>query len=101
MDLNWIKRKIKGEYEFSCHADRERESEKLKVEDVEMAIISGEIIEDYPSDPRGASCLVLGYGSHGNSLHVVCGKTPAGNLRIITVYTPSLPRWLDPKTRRK
>ncbi|MGQ9627726.1 MAG: DUF4258 domain-containing protein [Anaerolineae bacterium] len=68
---------------------------------MERALLSGEILEDYPQDPRGHSCLVLGYGEQGYPIHVVCGRTPSGTIRIITVYVPSFPKWLDPRTRRK
>ena len=39
--------------------------------EVEGVVISGELIEDYPQDVRGPSCLLLG-GESGRSLHVVC-----------------------------
>jgi hypothetical protein len=62
---------------------------------------NSEILEDYPNDPRGPSCLVLGYAHQGYPIHIVCGRTPRGDLRIITVYLPSLPKWLDERTRRR
>lgn len=100
MDIQWIKRCVKsGEYEFSSHADIERQVDKISIEEVEIVLTSGEILENYPNDPRGPSCLVLGYGDEGYSIHIVCGRTPSGKLRIITVYIPSLPKWVDPKTR--
>lgn len=68
-------------------------------EEIEEAMINGEILEDYVNDPRGPSCLVLGYGREGYPIHLVCGQTPSKALRIITVYIPTPPRWIDPKTR--
>lgn len=101
IDISWIKQRIEdGEYEFSSHAEDERQIEKISIIEIENAILNGEILEDYPDDPRGPSCLILGYGEEGYPIHVVCGKTPSDSMRIITVYIPSLPKWIDPKTRR-
>ena len=69
--------------------------------EIEKALITGQILEEYPDDPRGASCLVLGYGNEGYPIHIVCGKTLSGRLRIITIYIPSLPKWINEKIRRK
>jgi len=43
---------------------------------------------------------LLGYSRQGYPLHVVCGQTPSGTLRLITVYIPSPPKWVDERTRR-
>jgi hypothetical protein len=32
---------------------------------------------------------------------VLCGQTPSLRLRVITVYVPSLPKWIDERTRRR
>ncbi len=63
-----------------------------------IAIANGEILENYPEDQRGHSCLVLGYTRDGKALHAVCGYDPSGTLVIITVYFPEPPKWKDPKT---
>jgi hypothetical protein len=100
MDIDWIKDKISGEdYEFAEHAEEERQADKILIEEIERALLNGEIIENYPDDKRGESCLVMGYGNEGSPIHAVCGKTNNGNLRIITVYVPAWPKWQDPKTR--
>lgn len=102
MIIAWIKSKIiEGEYEFSAHADEERQADKLMIGEIEDALLEGEILEDYPDDPRGESCLVLGYGEVGVPIHVVCGRTKQETLRIITVYIPSAPKWVDERTRRR
>ena len=89
-----------GDYELSLHADEERLAEGLTIEQLEEVLTGAELIEDYPDDPRGASCLVLGT-SAGRSFHVVCGLTRQGRLLVITVYEPTLPKWLDPRTRQQ
>jgi hypothetical protein len=66
---------------------------------VAIAIANGEIIEDYPKDPRGHSCLVLGYIEPSKPVHAVCGMDPSGTLIIITVYFPEPPKWISERTR--
>lgn len=106
MDLYEIKRLIReGRYEFSFHAQQERLEENLDITEIEEAILhQGEILEEYPDDPRGESCLILGFAGT-KPIHVVLGwaqksgekaKVP----RVITVYVPQPPKWLDPRTRR-
>jgi len=98
--LNWIKEQItKTDYEFSSHAEEEREAEKIIIAEIESAILNGEMLERYPDDPRGPSCLVLGYGNEGCPMHIVCGKSGSGKLRMITVYVPTPPKWIDERTR--
>ncbi|MFQ5739491.1 MAG: DUF4258 domain-containing protein [Acidobacteriota bacterium] len=60
----------------------------------------GEIIEDYPEDPRGHSCLMLGGGEGGRPIHVVCSPKEE-YLAIITAYVPSEEDWeLDFRLRK-
>ncbi len=102
MDIDWIRNQIKlNRCEYSDHADKEREFDKIPLLEVETAIVNGEILEDYPGDPRGPSCLILGYSNQGYPIHIVCGRTKNKVLRIITVYIPNLPKWVDPKTRMR
>ena len=83
---------------LSLHADDERLADGLTMEQIESALLHCEFLEDYPDDPRGASCLVLGYVDD-RPVHVVCGKTRQGKLILITVYIPTEPKWLDPRMR--
>ena len=91
---------INGQYELSLHADEERLAEGLTVSALEQALQSAELIEDYPNDPRGHSCLILGF-AEGRAIHVVCGLTRQQNLILITVYLPALPKWRDERTRAR
>lgn len=49
-----------GRYEVSIHAQQERLEDDLDIDEIEVALLKGELIEEYPSDPRGHSCLVGG-----------------------------------------
>jgi len=100
MEIKDIQEKIrKEEYEISFHAEKERYAEDITINDIETAIYNGEILEDYPDDPRGASCLILGFSGY-RPIHIVCGYTSTNWIRIITVYLPKKPKWIDERTRR-
>ena len=88
-------------YEFSLHAEHEREDEHILTEELEQSVMSGELREDYPDDPRGHSCLVLGFAQAGRAIHSVWGFLPNGRVRVITVYIPLPPKWINPRTRRR
>jgi len=80
---------LAGKYEFSKHAEREREADKISVEELETALITCEIIEDYLEDTRGPSFLVLGF-SQERPIHAVGSiRTDPNELLLITVYDPS------------
>jgi hypothetical protein len=101
MDINDIKEKVRNsKYKISfTHTERLRQR-KIEIRELEEAIFSGEIIESYPADPRGSSCLILGYTQRNRPLHIVCGIME-GELLVITAYEPGLEEWkADWKTRR-
>jgi hypothetical protein len=87
-------------YEFSIYAEREREDEHILLEELEQSVVAGELLEDYPHDPRGHSCLILGFTHDGRAIHSVWGLLSDGRVRVITVYIPMPPKWIDPRTRR-
>ena len=75
MDLQDIQRLVRqGDYEFSFHAQQERLEDNLDITEIEAALLgSAEILEQYPDDPRGESCLVLGFAGT-RPMHVVYGR---------------------------
>ena len=99
--LDEIKEKItKEKYYISFTHTEKLRRRKISTKDIEEAISNGDIIEDYPLDPRGPSCLISGFTIKGKSLHIVCGKSDE-KIIIITVYKPSPDEWEeDLKTRR-
>ena len=100
MDASFIKERVQSEeYDLSIHAHNERQEEQITVEEIEKVLLKGAIIEKYPNDPRGESCLVAGI-TFTKPLHVVCGKR-GKRLLIITTYRPKPPVWIDYKTRVK
>ena len=70
-------------------------------EDVEKALLKGEIIEEYENDYPYRSCLVYGLNVKCEVLHIVCGFDEQ-KLWIITAYYPDNIKWEDDlKTRRE
>jgi len=60
--------------------------------EVRGVIEKGEVVEDYPGDSRGHSCLLLGRGDGSRPIHVVCAPKE-DFLAIITAYIPSGEEW--------
>src|SRR5262249_222326 len=59
---------------FLPHAVQQmaRPERMISTVEVRQVIDTGERIEDYPADPRGHSCLLLGPGNERRPIHVVC-----------------------------
>jgi hypothetical protein len=86
---------------FLPHAIRQmsRPDRMISARDVREVITTGEVIEDYPEDPRGHSCLLLGF-PEGRPVHVVCSPKDE-YLAIITAYLPDPDQWTgDYRSRR-
>jgi len=72
----------------------------ISVAEARDVIAMGEVIEEYPGDPRGESALLLGLGS-GRPIHVVAAPKDS-YLAIITAYVPDPEAWdRDFRTRRR
>ncbi|MCL2231583.1 MAG: DUF4258 domain-containing protein [Treponema sp.] len=67
----------------------------IRLEEITLALLSGEIIEQYPTDYPFPSCLI-----NGNDIHIVCSKGE-GCLYIITAYRPSPEKWEAEGRKRK
>ncbi len=87
-------------HRFTLHGLQEATADEITVHDVRDAIMGDdvEIIEDYPDDPRGPSCLLLAWASDRTPLHVVVSYPP--DPAVITAYVPDPERWIDLRTRR-
>jgi hypothetical protein len=72
------------------------------IDDFEIAeaVMNGEVIEEYPEDKYGPSCLVSGITRAGRHLHVHVSCPPG--VKVITVYEPSTEKWHEGlKTRKR
>jgi hypothetical protein len=93
-------------YEIVAAKRRTHEANQTIVRDIsvfelEQAISSqSEVIEDYPEDKYGPSCLILGFTSAGRPLHVQCSHPVRPLIKIITVYEPDPELWIDLRIRK-
>jgi hypothetical protein len=96
-----IREKISGgQFEFSKHAVDQSIVRGVMVSDVREAIADGKIIEDYPDDKYGPSCLIFGRTGAGRVLHIQCSYPSRPLVKIITLYEPDASLWVDFKVRK-
>ncbi|MFQ5865515.1 MAG: DUF4258 domain-containing protein [bacterium] len=101
--FNLVRKAAKKKILFLPHAVRQmsRPDRLIRAPEVREIVNNGEIIEDYPEDPRGHSCLILGIGQDERPIHVVCAPKD-DFLAIITAYLPDPNEWEnDFRTRKK
>jgi len=87
---------------FLPHAVRQMSKldRMISTNEVREVIQYGEVIENYPDDPRGHSCLLLGYGNNDRPIHVVCSPKDE-YLAIITAYIPNEEEWENDFKKRR
>ena len=89
-------------YEYSRHAVDQSIIRDITVAELEQALTGPcELLEDYPEDKYGPSCLILGFTGTGRPIHVHCSYPVRSLIKIITVYEPEQSRWKASRTRRK
>ena len=87
MDLQEIQEAVRqGRVFFTDHAVRQMAARAIMDSEAIETLLNGEIIEEYPDDKYGPSCLVYGDTQAERPLHVLCSVPP--RVRIITVYQP-------------
>ena len=79
---------------FLPHALRQilRPDCMISCKEIRRVIAEGSVVEDYPEDVRGHSCLLLGRGQGDRPIHVVCSPKE-DYLAIITAYIPDENEW--------
>ena len=90
----------KGKIRWTNHLMIRLCQRNITQEDIEQAILNGEIIEEYKQDYPYPSCLILGKTSNNKIIHVVCG-VGENELWIITSYYPNEDEWQDNLKTRK
>jgi Domain of unknown function (DUF4258) len=79
---------VGGQFEFCQHAVDQSIVRHISVQELREAIAVGEVIEDYPTDKYGPSCLVFGVTLAGRPLHIHCSYPSRPVVKIITLYEP-------------
>jgi hypothetical protein len=92
MILEKVREAAKRRLLFLAHAVRQmcRPDRMITPQEVERVVMTGDLVEDYPYDGRGNSCLLLGFGDSGRAIHV--GMFPKGGLSGCNYRLPSRPR---------
>jgi hypothetical protein len=103
MNIEKIRSRIRdGQYSISFTHTEKLRVRMIEAADLEEAVFNGSIIEPYPDDPRGPSCLILGFSKAGKPLHIVCGNVDEEEILIVTAYEPDPEEWEeDWKTRKR
>ena len=97
-----IRHKIaEDEFEFSKHAVDQSILRLIRVNEIKEAIANGQLIEDYPQDKYGPSCLISGKTLLGRTIHVQCSYPSRALIKIITVYEPNPKLWNKDFTIRR
>jgi Domain of unknown function (DUF4258) len=97
-----IRRKIvRDEFELSKHAVDQSILRGIRVQEIRDTIVNGQIIEDYPNDKYGPSCLICGGTEAGRIIHVQCSYPTRSLIKIVTMYEPDPDRWNDDFTTRR
>ena len=99
--IDEIRRGIaRGDFEFSQHAVGQAIIRHISVQELQEAIAGGEVIEVYPEDKYGPSCLIFGMTKVGRPIHVQCSDPSRPIVKIVTVYEADPALWIEFKVRR-
>ena len=92
--IDQLRQKIlRGQMEYSLHAVRQMVERDITPEEVAQTVLAGEVIEDYPDDKYGPSCLVCGMTKSSRVLHVQCTHPSRPLVKVVTAYQPDLAEW--------
>nr|VFJ46484.1 MAG: protein of unknown function (DUF4258) [Candidatus Kentron sp. DK] len=93
---------VAGEFEFTQHALRRMVERNISASAIREAGERAFLIEDYPDDKYGPTCLLLGFTGTGRPLHIqVTRDSMRPRLKIITLYEPDSAEWMGFAKRRR
>ncbi len=100
--LNFVRESASKKILFLPHAIRQMSmpDRLITTKNIRHIIANGELIEDYPEDARGHSCLILGFTTDDRPIHIVCSPKKE-YLAIITAYVPTKEDWKNNYKKRK
>ncbi len=87
--IQGIREKVEaGAFEFSQHVTDQSILRHISVQELRETIAVGKVIEDYPNDKYGPSCLILEFAGVGRPIYVQCSYPSRPLVKIITLYEP-------------
>jgi hypothetical protein len=99
VDLKAVQEAVaQGNYLYSQHALQRMIDRHITRAEVEQAITTAEMIEDYPLDKGGPSCLIYGETEGKRALHVQVSAAPS--VKIVTAYEPDPAEWENLRVRK-
>ena len=91
---------LRDEFEFSRHALDQTLLREISVQEIRETLKTALIIEDYPNDKYGPSCLLFGLTNQNRPIHIQCTYPSLPLVKIVTAYEPNPEKWIDYKIRR-
>jgi hypothetical protein len=92
---------VQNLFELSQHAVDQSIIRHISIRELRESLNTGDVIEDYPDDKYGPSCLILGFTRAKRPIHIHCSYPSRPLLKIITLYEPDPARWKNFGIRRK
>jgi hypothetical protein len=102
-DFEYIRTAFRQEvYNISRHGFQELLADNITIKFLEIAIgqDSPEIIEHYPLDRRGPCCLILGWVTPSEPIHVCIGYR-GDKPDVIIAYKPDPNIWIEGYRQRR
>jgi hypothetical protein len=99
--ISRIRKQVEADaHRFTVHGFERCAERHISPDVVKHVILSGEVIEEYPEDKYGPSCLIYGVSRQGRIFHVQCSIDPVW---IIAAYNPALQpdKWDKDYKRRR
>ncbi|MEM9905496.1 MAG: DUF4258 domain-containing protein [Cyanobacteria bacterium P01_D01_bin.44] len=97
-----IRQKIAdNQFELSKHALDQSILRRVRIQEIRESIAQGQVIEDYPEDKYGPSCLICGFTQANRPLHIQCSYPSRPLIKVVTVYEPAPSLWNNDFTERR
>ena len=87
---------------FTLHSAQQcvKQYRMISPNEIHKVIKNCDLIEDYPFDIRGHTCLISGRGNENRPMHLVCYPTK-NFLQIITAYLTEEKKWDENSKNRE
>lgn len=100
-EYQWVEDKIRNnEVSFSEHIVRDLLGRRVSLPGILSVLTSGAVIEVHTNPRRKPFHVAVGH-EYGKPLHVVFSGSGERGLAVLIAYEPTLPQWMDPRTRSK